>query len=73
MPLIVLNYPGETADRDAVYSYVTAQHQNLFALMEKLSKNHLDTDRLSELIVNCQHAVENWTEVVDELNLWNSR
>ena len=66
VPLIVLDYPGETADRDAAYAYVTAQHQDLIAQIEQLSGNQLDLDRLSELIVNSQRSVENWTQVVDE-------
>lgn len=63
VPLIVLDYPGEEAERSAAYGYVTAQHIDLINRMENLSGNHLDMGRLGELIENSRASVEAWRKV----------
>ncbi len=59
-PLIVLDYPGETKDRADTLDYVTAQHEDLISSMEALSGNHMDHNRLSELIDNSKRSVAAW-------------
>lgn len=63
VPLIVLDYPGENADRDQAYAYVTEQHRNLIVRMEKLSGNKLDPDRLAALLQNSADSVEAWKQL----------
>ena len=65
IPLIVLDYPGENAERPAAYGYVTAQHGQLVEKMETLSGNKLDHARLSQLIENSKRSVEAWDRVVE--------
>ena len=67
VPLIVLDYPGEYADREQAFSYVTAQHKDLIAQMEKLSGNRLEENRLETLLQNSRDSVAAWKKVVDLL------
>lgn len=69
VPLIVLDYPGETADKKSVYDYVCTQHKELIEQMEKLSGNTLDLDKLSELISNSQRSVNAWNKVIAYLKV----
>lgn len=69
IPLIVLDYPGENADRKRAFEYVSAQHQSLIAQMEQLSGNTLDVARLSDLIQNSRESVRAWGHVVDMLSV----
>lgn len=62
VPLIVLDYPGETADRRLAYEYVTKQHRELIAELEKLSGNRLDPAVLAELIANSERSVAEWKQ-----------
>ena len=63
VPLIVIDYPGETTDCDAAYAYVTGQHKKFICQMEKLSGNKLDEGKLSELIENSRKSVSAWNKV----------
>lgn len=63
VPLIVLDYPGEAADRESAYSYVTEQHHAFITQMEELSGNTLDVERLGEVIENSRASVEVWRRV----------
>ena len=63
VPLIVLDYPGEAVDRALACEYVTKQHRELIARMEKLSGNQLDPAVLSELIANSERSVAEWKKV----------
>ncbi len=63
VPLIVVDYPGETADRQSAYGYVTAQHMDLIKRMEQLSGNELDDSRLAELIEQSRTSVAAWERV----------
>lgn len=63
VPLIVLDYPGEAAERQAALAYVTAQHKELIARMEAMSGNTLDMDRLSRLIQNSENSVAAWQRI----------
>lgn len=65
VPLIVLDYPGEAAERQDALAYVTAQHEELIARMEGLSGNKLDTERLSQLIQNSENSVAAWRRIVE--------
>ena len=67
VPLIVLDYPGENADREAAYEYVTAQHRKLISQMEGLSGNELDMERLTGLIGNSRESVAAWESVTELL------
>ena len=57
VPLIVIDYPGETADRAAAFGYVSAQHRQLISEMEKLSGNTLDPEKLEELVCCSEKSV----------------
>lgn len=65
VPLIVLDYPGEAAERQDALAYVTVQHQELIAQMEALSGNRLDMDRLARLLKNSASSVAAWRRVVE--------
>lgn len=65
VPLIVLDYPGETAGREVAYSYVTEQHRDLIAELEKLSGNWLDLSELESLIRNSRESVAAWEKVAE--------
>jgi benzoyl-CoA reductase/2-hydroxyglutaryl-CoA dehydratase subunit BcrC/BadD/HgdB len=64
-PLIVLDYPGESANSSFALEYVTAQHQSLIAEMEKLSGGTLDYRRLSSLLDNSANSVTAWNKIVE--------
>lgn len=65
IPLIVLDYPGEAAERQDAFEYVTAQHEELIAQMEVLSGNAIDMGRLSQLIQNSENSVAAWRRIVE--------
>lgn len=67
VPLIVLDYPGEMMDQKAGYEYVTAQHEELIAKMEKLSGNKLDEKKLADAIENSRKSVQAWQQVMEVL------
>ncbi len=67
VPLIVLDYPGETTDREDALEYVTRQHWSLICEMEKLSDNTLDMKRLEMFIENGARSVAAWERVIDYL------
>lgn len=67
VPLIVLDYPGEAADRGQSHDYVAKQHRELIDQMEAISGNKLDFDRLQELIQNSQNSVRAWDRAVELL------
>ena len=67
VPLIVLDYPGEAADQEQAYRYVTEQHQDLIARMEQLSGNRMDLIRLGELIQNSRNSVQAWDRAIELL------
>lgn len=67
VPLIVLDYPGDVADRASACRYVTEQHKRLIAELEALSGNTLDMDRLAEMIANSANSVKAWNAVIEHL------
>ena len=67
VPLIVIDYPGDGADRDAAYNYVTAQHRDLIMELEKLTGNKLSMDRLAELVANSRNSVNAWKSVISHI------
>lgn len=64
VPLIILDYPGESADKEAAYGYVAEQHQHFISQMENLSANKLDMEVLERLIMNSKRSVESWNSLV---------
>lgn len=67
VPLIVLDYPGEAADQERAYDYVTKQHQDFIDRVEKISGRKLDIVRLEELIRYSQNSVRAWNKVIELL------
>lgn len=67
VPLIVLDYPGETADKRTAYSYVEKQHRELIAALEDLSGNQLDVLVLDDILDNSAASVASWNRVVEQL------
>lgn len=65
IPLIVLDYPGENADRETALVYVTDQHRALISTMEKLSGNKMNETMLEELILNSKNSVNAWKSFID--------
>lgn len=64
VPLIVLDYPGETVSADEARQYVKLQHLSLISQMEKLSGNSMDYDALAKIIDTSKKSVEAWKRVV---------
>lgn len=67
VPLVVLDYPGEGADKKAAFAYVAEQHKQLVALLEALGGGRLDEDRLAERIRDSRASVAAWRRVTDLL------
>lgn len=67
VPLIVLDYPGEAYDRTGAFAYVTKQHKQMIAELEKLSGNKLDMNVLSGLLENSRKSVAAWEDVIGYL------
>lgn len=65
VPLIVIDYPGESVDRETAFSYVSAQHRDFIKKMEELSGNHLDEKAVEELIENSKRSVAAWGRVIE--------
>ena len=65
VPLIVLDYPGESFDREQAYAYVTEQHRDLITRLEELSGNQLNSALLEQLISNSWESVSAWERVVE--------
>ncbi len=63
VPLIVIDYPGEGADRDAARRYVAGQHEDLAARLGELCGSRLDEGRLAEAISNSRASVSSWERV----------
>lgn len=63
VPLIIVDYPGEEADRQRASEYVTAQHKELIERMEALSGKQLDMSRLEERISMSRASVAAWERV----------
>ncbi len=68
VPVIIIDYPGETVDRDIAIKYVTEQHKCLIKELEKLSGNTLDYGVLDEIIDNSRRSVEAWNKIVSLLS-----
>ena len=64
VPLIMIDYPGEAADRETAFRYVTEQHRQLISAMEELSGNRLEPEKLEELIRNSEKSVSAWNDVI---------
>lgn len=67
IPLIVLDYPGETEDEASAYEYVTRQHRSLITALEEMSGNKLSEEKLSDAITNSIRSVSAWNRVVEML------
>lgn len=67
VPLIVIDYPGESADPQRSYEYVTRQHQDFISKMEILSGNTLNLQRLEELIQFSKNSVSKWNQIINQL------
>ena len=65
VPLIVLDYPGETVDRTCAYEYVTKQHEEFIRKMEELSGHKLCMEKLESLIRNSEKSIAAWNQLVD--------
>lgn len=68
VPLIVLDYPGEYANRDEALKYVTKQHKKLICDLEKISGNPMDYEKLAALIENSQKSVNAWNKVISNFS-----
>lgn len=64
VPLIILDYPGESVPIDEAEKYVAEQHKRLITEMEKISGNTMNWDNLSHIIEISQKSVEAWENVV---------
>lgn len=69
VPLIVIDYPGESSNREEAKRYVDEQHKNLISKLEELSGNKLDARRLDECIENSVKSVAAWNKVVSFLSI----
>lgn len=67
VPLIILDYPGEAANLESAYDYVTKQHKELIAQLEQLSGNKFNLGLLAKLIEYSQKSVESWNQVIELL------
>jgi benzoyl-CoA reductase/2-hydroxyglutaryl-CoA dehydratase subunit BcrC/BadD/HgdB len=67
VPLIVIDYPGESVSTDVAYEYVTAQHRELVTKLEELSGNRLEENILTSLISNSAKSIRAWGNVVENL------
>lgn len=63
VPLIVIDYPGESTSRDMALPYVTAQHKKLIGVLEDLTGNKLDYSVLSEKIENSRRSIAAWDQI----------
>lgn len=66
-PLIVLDYPGEAADRDHAFAYVTKQHEDFIQQMEALSGRSLCMETLASVIKKSERSILAWNDLADEL------
>ena len=64
VPLIVIDYPGESMKQDMALKYVNEQHKSLIRKMEELSGNKLDENTLTELVENSKKSVAAWNGVI---------
>lgn len=67
VPLYVIDYPGESTDKETALKYVTTQHKELIAALESLSGNTLYEERLAECIRNSAESVKAWDQVISYL------
>ena len=67
VPLIVIDYPGESMGRDTAFQYVDEQHKVLIQKMEELSGNKLDETVLEELVDNSRRSVAAWNDVIGHI------
>ncbi len=63
VPLIVIDYPGESVPRERAFEYVNAQHTDLIARLEELSGNKFDKDVLANYIDKSSESVYWWKKV----------
>lgn len=67
VPLVVLDYPGESRDQRSVYRYVEGQHRDLIRQVEALAGRRLDMGRLGELIGYSRDSVAAWEQAAGYL------
>ncbi len=67
VPLIVIDYPGESADKQQAYKYVTEQHKDLIVRLENLTGNKFDINLLEKNIQNSTESVYWWNKVAQAL------
>jgi benzoyl-CoA reductase/2-hydroxyglutaryl-CoA dehydratase subunit BcrC/BadD/HgdB len=60
VPLIVLDYPGESTERNVALEYVTKQHIDLINKLQELTGNTLDMALLQKIIDNSRQSVVAW-------------
>jgi len=63
VPVMIIDYPGETVDRETALQYVTEQHKDLIRKLELLTGNNLDYGVLKSVIENSMKAVDAWNQV----------
>lgn len=71
VPVVIIDYPGETVERNTALNYVTEQHKDLIRKLESLSGNSLDYDVLDQLIENSVKSVDAWNKVTRLLRTKN--
>lgn len=68
VPLIVLDYPGESVNREQASAYVKKQHQMLVSAMEDLSGKQFCEKKLDELVGNSIKSTEAWNRIISLLS-----
>ena len=68
VPLIVIDYPGESGNQKS-QKYVTAQHKELIKVLEELSGNVLDEAKLEECIQYSKESINNWNSIVKKMSV----
>lgn len=67
VPLIVIDYPGESVAREKALTFVNEQHLELIKKLEQLTGTTLDYARLEERINNSSESVKAWNSIISYL------
>lgn len=64
VPLIIIDYPGENADKQTALKYVTHQHKKLIDILEQISGVAFDIDRFKMVVDNSTASMDAWRGLI---------
>lgn len=69
VPLLIIDYPGETSDERTAIEYVTKQHRLLIDRLESLSGRKISMEALLQAVSTSKKSVEIWKRIAGYMSI----